>query len=147
MARKMTEEQIQEAKLLYLGGDVTMAELAERYGVSTYAIRWHSKQDRWPTPRRIASALKRYDLPLTDPSKAAAVDWERRKRDSREKTFKGASAAMEKFWKRPPTPKDWAEATKAQALLDKALDPEAGHEGERGVNIAILNGTINPYQQ
>ena len=132
-----------DIEIRYVNGENSLKELAHIHSVNYDTVRDRSKLKRWPSPKRIAHALARTDLPPTDAVKQIADKWAERKELMRERVYQGSKRAVETFFALSPVPQDFAEAEKAFRLLEKSINPDEGKH-DSNVNLAILTSGFNP---
>jgi len=132
-----------DIEIRYVKGENTLKELAHIHSVNYATILDRSKLKRWPSPKRIAHALSRTDLPPQDAIKQIADKWAERKEQMREVVYKGSKRAVETFFALSPVPQDFAEAEKAFKLLEKSITPDEQKQ-DTNINLAILSSGFSP---
>jgi hypothetical protein len=111
--------------------------IAKDYPITSATIRGRSTNERWVTPKRLVKAAKG-KLAADDPATAVAHLWKERGTKSREKTFTGASKALERFFALSPVPDNFQEAAVAAKLMNEAISPPSESDNSTQVNLAIL---------
>jgi hypothetical protein len=133
---KVSKEQWATIKALAEAGK-PYDSIAKDYPITTSTIKARSTDERWVTPRRLARAAKG-KLAADDPATAVANLWKERGTKSREKTFTGASKALERFFALSPVPDNFQEAAVAAKLMNEAISPPSESDNSTQVNLAIL---------
>ena len=139
---KVSKEQWATIKALAEAGK-PYDSIAEDYPITTSTIKARSTDERWVTPRRLARAAKG-KLAADDPATAVANLWKERGTKSREKTFTGASKALERFFALSPVPDNFQEANLALKMVNEAISPPSESDNSTQVNLAILTQSFEP---
>lgn len=142
-----SEEEWRVIREEYELGGISMAKLAKKHDVGVDAVKDRNRKDGWVSMRkvkRLAGNPEALERCPDGPLKEMAEKWKARDDEHRERLWKEASAALDRFWAGNPVPADFSEAERCAKLIDRAL----GEEREGGdPNLAILvNGPVSVSQ-